>query len=238
MDEQKDRGDRGPMDPTRKLLKVFGVKVTDYESKTDDLLARWPSSKDAERAAIARLPFDTEDYRAQLGVPALVGEKGYTVLEQRWTRPTLDVNGIWGGWTGDGPKTILPAWVAAKVSCRLVPNQDPERIFALVRDHITAVTPRGVRSEVRLVNIGRPAITPIDHPATQEAFAALKDVFGREPVFIRVGGTVPVAASFQSLLGLEGRSDWSFDRSIPTAFRNCRGLTAPIVPSGRQTAVS
>jgi acetylornithine deacetylase/succinyl-diaminopimelate desuccinylase-like protein len=157
---------------------------------------------ETERATIAKLPFDVEDYRAQLGVPALVGEKGYTVLEQRWTRPTLDVNGIWGGWTGDGPKTIIPAWVAAKVSCRLVPNQDPERIFALVRDHVAAVAPRGVRSEVRLVNIGRPAITPIDHPATQEAFAALKEVFGREPVFIREGGTVPVAASFQSILGL------------------------------------
>ena len=164
----------------------------------DDVL---PLSE-AEREALARLPFDTEEYRRQMGVPALVGERGYAVLEQRWARPTLDVNGIWGGWTGDGPKTIIPAWAAAKVSCRLVPNQDPVRVFELVRDHVAAVTPRGVRSEVTLVNIGRPALTPIDHPAAQEAFAALKETFGQEPVFIREGGSVPVAASFQSILGL------------------------------------
>jgi acetylornithine deacetylase/succinyl-diaminopimelate desuccinylase-like protein len=157
---------------------------------------------DAERAAFDRLPFDEEAYRRQLGVPALVGEAGRTVLERRWARPTLDVNGIWGGWTGDGPKTIIPAWAAAKVSCRLVPEQDPERMFELVRDHVAAVTPAGVRSEVVLVNTGRPAMTPIDHPATQAAFEALRETFDREPVFIREGGSVPVAASFQSILGL------------------------------------
>ena len=157
---------------------------------------------DAERSALASLPFDEEAYRGQMGVPELVGEKGRTVLERRWARPTLDVNGIWGGWTGDGPKTIIPAWAAAKVSCRIVPDQDPERIFGLVRDHVAAVTPRGVRSEITLVNIGRPALTPIDHPATREAFEALRETFDREPVFIREGGSVPVAASFQSILGL------------------------------------
>lgn len=157
---------------------------------------------DAEREAFRNLPFDEEHYRDHLGVPELVGEKGFTALERRWARPTLDVNGIWGGWTGDGPKTIIPAWAAAKLSCRLVAHQDPIRIFELVRDHIAAVTPPTVRSEVRLVNIGRPALTPIDHPATQEAFAALRDTFGREPVFIREGGTVPVAATFQSMLDL------------------------------------
>src|SRR3989304_3270392 len=125
--------------------------------------------------------------------------RGRTAARRGWPRPTLDVNGIWGGWTGDGPKTIIPAWAAAKVSCRLVPNQDPVRIFGLVRDHVAAVTPAGVRSEVKLINIGRPAITPIDHPAAREAFAALRETFGREPVFIREGGAVPVAASFPSI---------------------------------------
>jgi len=157
---------------------------------------------EVEREALARLPFDAEEYRRQMGVPALVGEKGYPILEQRWARPTLDVNGIWGGWMGDGPKTIIPAWAAAKVSCRLVPNQGPRHVFELVRDHVAGVTPRGVRSEVTLVNVGRPALTPIDHPAAQEAFAALKETFGREPVFVREGGSVPVGASFQSILGL------------------------------------
>jgi acetylornithine deacetylase/succinyl-diaminopimelate desuccinylase-like protein len=157
---------------------------------------------DDERAAFARLPFDEAHYREQLGVAELVGEKGFSTLERRWGRPTLDVNGIWGGWTGDGPKTIIPAWVAAKISCRLVAHQDPMRIFELVRKHIAAVTPSTVRSEVTLVNVGKPALTPMDHPAAEEAFAALRDTFGREPVFIREGGTVPVAASFQSLLDL------------------------------------
>ena len=164
----------------------------------DDVLAL----SEAEREALARLPFDADAYRRQMGVPALAGEKGYQVLEQRWARPTLDVNGIWGGWTGDGPKTIIPSWAAAKVSCRLVPNQDPVRVFELLRDHVAAMTPEGVRSETRLVNISRPAMTPIDHPATQEAFAALRETFEQEPVFIREGGSVPVAASFQSILGL------------------------------------
>lgn len=157
---------------------------------------------EAEREALARLPFDAEAYREHLGVSALVGETGYRLLEQRWARPTLDVSGIWGGWTGAGPKTIIPAWAAAKVSCRLVPDQDPVRIFELLRDHIAMVTPPGVRSEVRLVSAGRPAITPIDHPATRAAFAALEDAFGQEPFFIREGGSVPVAASFRSILGL------------------------------------
>lgn len=157
---------------------------------------------EAEREALARLPFDGEAYRQVLGVPALVGEKGYRLLEQRWARPTLDVNGIWGGWTGDGPKTIIPAWAAAKVSCRLVPRQDPVRVFELVRDHVARATPPGVRSEVRLVNIARPALIPIDHPAAHEAYAALEETFGRRPVFIREGGSVPAAASFQAILDL------------------------------------
>lgn len=157
---------------------------------------------DDEREALARLPFDAEAYRRELGVPELVGEEGFTVLEQRWARPTLDVNGIWGGWTGDGPKTIIPAWAAAKISCRLVPDQDPVRIFELVRDHIARVTPPGVRSEVTLVNTAVPTVVPIDHPAVTEAFASLEETFDREPVFIREGGSVPVAASFGSILGL------------------------------------
>ena len=157
---------------------------------------------ETEREAFAKLPFDEEAHREHLGVPQLTGETGYTTLERRWGRPTLDVNGIWGGWTGDGPKTIIPAWAAAKLSCRLVPGQDPTRIFELVRDHVAALTPPTVRSETNLVNIGRPALTPLDHPAAEEAFAALREAFDREPVFIREGGSVPVAASFESMLGL------------------------------------
>jgi acetylornithine deacetylase/succinyl-diaminopimelate desuccinylase-like protein len=154
-----------------------------------------------DRAELARLPFDEDAYRRELGVPALTGEPGYTVLERRGARPTLDVNGIWGGFQGEGAKTIIPAHAHAKVSCRLVPDQDPHVIYGCFRDRVLALAPRGVRVDVRLINHGRPSLTPIDHPATQAAAACVKEVFGSEPVYIRDGGSVPVAASFESILG-------------------------------------
>jgi acetylornithine deacetylase/succinyl-diaminopimelate desuccinylase-like protein len=154
-----------------------------------------------DRAELARLPFDEDAYRREMGVPALTGEAGYTILERRGARPTLDVNGIWGGFQGEGAKTIIPAHAHAKVSCRLVPDQDPLAIYALFRDRVLALAPRGVRVEVGLINRGRPSLTPIDHPATRAAAACVKDVFGSEPLYIREGGSVPVAASFESILG-------------------------------------
>jgi acetylornithine deacetylase/succinyl-diaminopimelate desuccinylase-like protein len=155
-----------------------------------------------DRAEFARLPFDDEAYRAALGVPALWGEAGYSTVERRGARPTLDVNGIWGGFQGEGSKTIIPAHAHAKVSCRLVPDQDPQRVFAALRDRITALAPSGVRVEVRLINDARPSLTPIGHPATAAAAGCLEEVFGRPPVYVREGGSVPVTASFESILGL------------------------------------
>jgi acetylornithine deacetylase/succinyl-diaminopimelate desuccinylase-like protein len=157
---------------------------------------------EADRAALAELPFDEEAYRASLGVPALVGEAGYTTLERRGARPTLDVNGIWGGFTGEGPKTIIPASAHAKVSCRLVANQDPDRIYERFAAFVAEIAPPGVRVEVRYLGGGRPTLTPIDHPATQAAARALEATFGRRPLYIREGGSVPVAASFATLLDL------------------------------------
>ncbi len=157
---------------------------------------------EADRAALAALPLDEEAYRLEIGVPALVGEAGYTVLERRGARPTLDVNGIWGGFQGEGSKTIIPAHAHAKVSCRLVAKQDPHRIFALVRDHVLALAPVGVRVEVQNLHGGRPSLTPIDHPATRAAARALEATFGRAPVYLREGGSIPVTASFESILGL------------------------------------
>jgi acetylornithine deacetylase/succinyl-diaminopimelate desuccinylase-like protein len=157
---------------------------------------------EADRAALAELPFDEEAYRASLGVPALVGEAGYTTLERRGARPTLDVNGIWGGFTGEGPKTIIPASAHAKVSCRLVANQDPDRIYERFAAFVEEIAPPGVRVEVRYLGGGRPTLTPIDHPATQAAARALEATFGRRPLYIREGGSVPVAASFATLLDL------------------------------------
>ncbi len=157
---------------------------------------------EADRAAFAALPFDEEAYRDGLGLPALVGEVGYTTLERRGARPTLDVNGIWGGFQGAGSKTIIPAHAHAKVSCRLVVDQDPERIFALVRDHVLVIAPPGVRVSVTYLGGGDPSLTPMDHPATQAAARALEATFGRAPLYIREGGSIPVCASFARILGL------------------------------------
>jgi acetylornithine deacetylase/succinyl-diaminopimelate desuccinylase-like protein len=157
---------------------------------------------DEERRLVRELPFDEDAYLAQLGLPALHGEPGYSTLERRGARPTLDVNGIWGGFQGEGAKTIIPAHAHAKVSCRLVTAQDPHRIFAAFRDHVLAIAPAGVRVEVRNLGVGYPSLTPIDHPATQAAARALAATFGQDPVYIREGGSIPVCASFEQTLGL------------------------------------
>lgn len=157
---------------------------------------------EADRAAFAALPFDDEVYRTALGLPALAGEPGFTTLERRGARPTLDVNGIWGGFQGDGAKTIIPAHAHAKVSCRLVADQDPERIFQLVRDHVAAIAPTGVRTTVTYLGGGYPSLTPMDHPATRAAARALEATFGQAPLYAREGGSIPVCASFDRLLGL------------------------------------
>jgi acetylornithine deacetylase/succinyl-diaminopimelate desuccinylase-like protein len=156
----------------------------------------------AERAAFAELPFDEDAYREHLGLPALVGEAGYTTLERRGIRPTLDVNGMWAGFQGEGTKTIIPAHAHAKVSCRLVANQDPDRIFELFRAYVESVAPPGVRTTVTSLGGGRPSLTPMDHPATRAAARAIEAAFGRPPLHIREGGSIPICASFETVLGL------------------------------------
>jgi acetylornithine deacetylase/succinyl-diaminopimelate desuccinylase-like protein len=156
---------------------------------------------DDDRRRLAELPFDDEAFRGHLGVPALFGEAGYTTLERRGARPTLDVNGLWGGFQGEGSKTIIPAHAHAKVSCRLVPDQDPEAIFDRLRTFVAGVAPGGVTTSVRYLGGGRPSLTPIDHPVTQAAARALEATFGRPPVYIREGGSIPVCASFEETLG-------------------------------------
>ena len=155
-----------------------------------------------DREALARLPFDEEKYRKSLGVPALHGEPGYTTLERLGARPTLDLCGIWGGFEGEGPKTIIPAHAHAKISCRLVADQDPEKVFGLVARYIDEVAPKSIRYSIQRLGDGRPSLTPIDGPTTQAAARALKATFGADPLFIREGGSIPVCASFESILGL------------------------------------
>ena len=156
----------------------------------------------AERAAIAALPFDEETFRADTGVPGLVGESGYTTLERKSIRPTLDVNGIWGGFQGHGQKTIIPAEAHAKISMRLVADQEPEDVFTKLKAFVDEIAPPGVEVTVRLLGTGRPSQTPLDHPHVGAASRALERVFGQSPLYINSGGSIPVAASFQRILGL------------------------------------
>jgi len=164
----------------------------------DDVVALEPG----DRAGLAALPFDEAAFLAEAGAPALAGEAEFTVLERLGARPTLDVNGLWGGFQGEGSKTIIPAHAHAKVSCRLVANQDPERLFELVRARILELAPPGVKVDVRYLNGGRPSLTRIDHPGVRAAARALEVVFGRPPLYPREGGSIPVTASFESILGI------------------------------------
>jgi acetylornithine deacetylase/succinyl-diaminopimelate desuccinylase-like protein len=155
-----------------------------------------------DKQAFADLPFDEKAYMESLGVPSLFGEPGFTTLERVGARPTLDVDGIWGGFEGEGPKTIIPAHAHAKISCRLVANQDAEKTFQLVADYIARVAPKTVRYSIQRLGDGNPSLTPIDNPAAQAAARAIEATFGAPPLYIREGGSVPVCASFESILGL------------------------------------
>ena len=157
---------------------------------------------DSDRAALAALPLDEAALRARIGVTALAGERGYSPVERLGARPTLDINGIWGGFTGEGSKTIIPAHAHAKVSCRLVPHQDPERILERLRAYVQEVAPPGVQVTVQALGRGQPMRTDVTNPVAVAALEALRRTFGREPLLIRSGGSIPVAALFESMLGL------------------------------------
>jgi acetylornithine deacetylase/succinyl-diaminopimelate desuccinylase-like protein len=157
-----------------------------------------------ERAALAALPYDERAYLAQVGAPSAFGEPGYTTLERQWTRPTLEVNGLWGGYQGPGQKTVIPGEAHAKITCRLVPDQDPEQIAAKVRRHLEAHVPAGTRLSLSVPDHGsRAAHIPIDHFALKAADAALQATYGVRPLVVRMGGTVPIAELFQRHLGLD-----------------------------------
>ena len=158
----------------------------------------------AERAAIAALPFDESKYLAQVGAPAAFGEPGYTTLERQWTRPTLEVNGMWGGYTGPGQKTVIPSEAHAKITCRLVPDQDPAEIVALVTKHLRSNTPPGTRLSITPDEHGsRAAHIESEHFALKAADAALFAVYGVHPLIVRMGGTVPISELFQRHMGLD-----------------------------------
>ena len=155
-----------------------------------------------DRAAFAALPFSEANFLAGIDASATQGEDGYSTVERRGGRPTLDVNGIWGGFTGDGSKTIIPAHAHAKISCRLVTAQDPARIALQVEAALRAAAPQGLDVEVRNLGNGYPFLTPLGDPYLTAAAAALKETFGADPLYLREGGSIPIAALFQRELSL------------------------------------
>ena len=156
-----------------------------------------------ERAEIARLPFDEAAYLAQVGASAAVGEPGYTTLERQWTRPTIEVNGMWGGYQGPGGKSIVPSEAHAKLTCRLVPDQQPDHILDILAGHLEDHTPDGTRLTITRHEPGAPAAhIARDHWALLAAESALEAVYGVRPLSVRMGGTLPVAEIFQRVMGL------------------------------------
>lgn len=156
-----------------------------------------------ERADLNKAPFDEAEYKTDLGVDELWGEKGYTTIERTGIRPTLEVNGIWGGYTGEGAKTVLPSKAFAKISMRLVPNQDWEKISDLFKSHFEKIAPKSVKVKVTAHHGGSPYVTPTDHVAFKAASKAISATFGKEPVPVRGGGSIPIVALFEKVLGLK-----------------------------------
>ena len=157
-----------------------------------------------ERAAIAQVPFEPDEYLRQLGLDEEFGEPGYTNRERGWIRPTLEMNGIWGGFQEEGIKTVLPNAAHAKITCRLVANQDPERIFALLQEHIAQHSPVGVTVDVKPLSIrGKPYSISADHWGNRAAAAVLTEFYGRQPYLTRSGGSIPITGVFEEQLGAD-----------------------------------
>lgn len=172
------------------------ITIPGFYDKVEEL------SSEARRA-LNQAPFDLEAYKQDLGVEELWGEKGYTALEHTGIRPTLDVNGIWGGYTGEGAKTVLPSVARAKISMRLVPHQNSEEIAALFQQHFESLAPKSVKVKVSTHHGGEPVVTPTDSLAYQAAAQAIKTSFGKEAIPTRGGGSIPIVALFESVLGLK-----------------------------------
>lgn len=158
---------------------------------------------DAERAEMAKAPFNLEEYKKDLGIAEIHGEKGYSTNERTGIRPTLDCNGIWGGYTGEGSKTVLPSKAFAKISMRLVPNQNSHKITELFTNYFKSVAPPSVKVEVRPHHGGEPVVTPTDSKEFQAASMAMEKTFGKKPIPTRGGGSIPIVALFEKELGVK-----------------------------------
>lgn len=169
------------------------VKIPGFYDDVRELTER-------EREEFKRLPFNEKQYRKNLGAPKLHGETGFSTLERTWARPTFEVNGLLSGFTGEGAKTVIPATAMAKISMRLVPNQDPDKIAALFEEYVKKVTPKSVELKLTRMHGGKPWMTELDNVYVQAAARALELGFNRTPVYTREGGSIPVVSTFQSEL--------------------------------------
>lgn len=156
-----------------------------------------------ERALLNKAPFDEKEYKDELGIKELWGEKGFTTYERTGIRPTLEVNGIWGGYTGEGAKTVLPSKAYAKISARLVPNQSSEKITTVLLNYFKSIAPTSVDVSAELHHGGEPYLTPIDSKGYQAASKAVKETFGKEPIPVRGGGSIPICTILEKELGVK-----------------------------------
>ena len=190
--------------PINTLCKIL-AKVVDEDGRItvphfyDDVLP----VPDAEREMIAHIPFDEEAYKRAIGVDALQGETGYSTLERNSCRPAFDICGIWGGYTGEGSKTVLPSKAYAKISCRLVANQDHEKISKLMADYLQEISPKSVKIKVTPMHGGQGYVCPINLPAYQAAEKGFAKAFGKQPLAVRRGGSIPIIADFERILGIK-----------------------------------
>ena len=190
--------------PANLLAKMI-ASLTDENNRVtipgfyDDVL----EVSDEERTEMAKAPFNLETYKKALDIDEVVGENGYTTTERTGIRPSLDVNGIWSGHTGEGAKTVLPSKASAKISMRLVPNQDSKKIDELFIRHMQHIAPEGTKIKVRSLHGGQGYVTPIDFPAYRAASRAIKESFGKAPIPVRSGGSIPIVSDFEEVLGIK-----------------------------------
>ncbi len=195
----------GAVDNPANVLAEMIAKLKDEKKKItipgfyDDVI----ELSEEERKAINQAPFDEEEYKKAIGVEELAGEEGYTTIERTGIRPSLDVNGMWSGYTGEGAKTIIPSKAHAKISMRLVPNQSSEKISKLFTDYFKKIAPKTVKVDVKVLHGGEPYVSPIDMPAYRAADKAYEKVFGRKPVPVFSGGSIPIISAFDRILGIK-----------------------------------
>ncbi len=189
--------------PAQALARILsGLKDHEHHAAIEGFYDKVRPLSEEERAEFKKLPFNEVEFRQSLGVPELVGEAGFTTLERVWARPTMEINGMISGFTGTGAKTVLPAVASAKVSMRLVPDQDPDEIAELFRRHVMENAPEGVTVRVDTLHGAQPYIAPVDHPAVRAARRALSKAFGAEAVLTREGGSIPITVTFEQVLGI------------------------------------